>query len=425
MNEQARIRAAIARHPYDKCIHCGRGFKVKGLVDVREDIPLQSLATAVGTQICRPHSPHSCEAWWSNFKPTRTDAPGRRHVPVAATRPGHRVNRPGGLASERRADGDDGDRRIWQLLDQAIQETACSEFSRLDDGLDRKMDIKLKVESALKSLKLLQTGGEPDYHDPWTAVFYLTWFQPRHVNLIYSYLKRSNERLPQGLRVVDLGSGCSATMFALAVFAATSRQHEARISVHGIEPSRAMRTLGLQLWVRFSKLIRREGSGGSVILERMNRVIERMSQDSQTGDSWRDMREETVKWRRRIGRDCTWLTSVHAAYHLPSGRGMRKATLELSPEVMLITADHSRSSELNDVLRELHEIHYYSFQHASEQRENHGCLTKTTNWRRDLRERVIDDWGSFNFDRYLKREVRWNPWTRKKQPIVIQGRKLQ
>ena len=425
MNQQARIRAAIARHPYDKCMHCGSRFKVEGLVDVREDIPLQRLATAMGPQICRLHSPHSCEAWWSNFKPTRTDDPGRRDAPVAATRPGHQINRPGGSASGPRADGDDEDPRIWQLLDQAIQETGRSELKCLEEGLNRKKDVKLKVESALKSLKLLQTGGEPDYHDPWTAVFYLTWFQPRHVNLIYSHLKRSNERLPQGLRVVDLGCGCSATMFALAVFAATSGQHEARISVHGIDPSRAMRTLGSQLWVRFSKLIRREGPGGSVILGRMNRVIERMSQDSQTGDSWRDMHEETVKWRRRIGRDCTWLTSVHAAYHLPRGRGMRKATLELAPEVMLITAEHSRRRELNDVRRKLHEIHYYSFQHASEQRENHGCLTKTKNWRSDLRERIIDDWGSFDLDWYLDREVRWNPWKPNKQPIVIQGRKLQ
>lgn len=391
-----------------------------------QDIPLQRLATARGTQICRLHSPHSCEAWWSNFKPARAGGPGRRDAPVPATRSGHQINRPSGSASEPRADGD---RRVWQLLDQAIQETARNEFNRLGEGLIRKEDVIRKVESALKSLDLLRTGDVPDYHDPWTAVFYLTWYQPRHVNLIYSHLKSSNARLPQGLRVVDLGCGSSATMFALAVFAATSGRHEARISVHGIDSSLAMRQLGLQLWVRFSRLIRREarGSGGSGILGRMNRVIERMSQDSQPpGDSWRDMHEETVKWRRRIGRDCTWLTSVHAAYHLPRGRGMRKATLELAPEVMLITAEHSRSPELNDVLRKLHEIHYYSsFQHASEQRENNGRLTKTTKWRRDLRERIIDDWGSFNLDWYLKREVRWNPWKPNKQPIVIQGRKLQ
>ena len=411
MNEQARIRAAIARHPYDECIYCRSMFKVEGLVDVREDIPLQRLATAKGAQICRLHSPHSCEAWWSNFKPARTDDPGGRAAPVDATRSGHRINRPGGSASEPRADGDDGDRRIWQLLDQAIQETARSEFNRLGEGM-RKWNVIRKVASALESLDLLRSGdGVPDYNDPWTAVFYLTWFQPRQVNLIYSHLERSNERLPQGLRVVDLGCGCSATMLALAVFAATS------------EPSRAMRTLGSQLWVRFSKLISREArlSGGNVILGRMNRVIERMSQDSQTGCSWRDMLEETLKWRRRIGRDCTWLTSVHAAYHLPRGEGMRQATRKLAPEMMLITAEWER--KLNDVERELREMDYYSLRHASEQPEDNGCLTETTNWRRDLRERIIDDWGHFNRDRYLAEEVRWSKPN--KRPIVIQGRKLQ
>ena len=207
MNEQARIRAAIARHPYDKCISCGSTFKVEGLVDVREDIPLQRLATAMGTQICRLQSPHSCEAVWSDFKPARTGGPGRRDAPVAATRRGHQVNRSGGSVSGPRADGDDEDRRIWQLLDQAIQETARSEFDRLDEGLIRKEDVKRKVESALESVDRLRTGGVPDYHDPWTAVFYLTWYQPRQVNLIYSHLKSSNARLPQGLRVVDLGCG--------------------------------------------------------------------------------------------------------------------------------------------------------------------------------------------------------------------------
>lgn len=252
MNEQARIRAAIARHPYDKCMHCGSRFKVEGLVDVGGDTPLQGLATAMGTQICRLHSPHCCEALWSGFKPTRADDLRRRDVPVAATRPGHQINRPGGSASEPRADADDGGQLIWKLLDQAIQETARSEFIRLDERLTPKEDVRRKVESALKSLDLLRSGdGVPDYDDPWTAVFYLTWFQPRQVNLIYSHLKRSNERLPQGLRVVDLGCGCSATMFALAVFAATSGQHEARISVHGLDPSRAMRQLGLQLWGAF------------------------------------------------------------------------------------------------------------------------------------------------------------------------------
>lgn len=148
-----------------------------------------------------------------------------------------------------------------------------------------------------------------------------------------------------------------------------------------------------------------------------------MSQDSQTGCSWRDMHEETVKWRRRIGRDCTWLTSVHAAYHLPRGEGMWQATRELAPEMMLITAEWKR--KLNDVERELREMDYYSFRHASEQPETNGCLTKTKNWRSDLRERIIDDWGSFDLDWYLDRDVRWNPWKPNKQPIVIQGRKLQ
>ena len=420
VNEQARIRAAIAKHPSDKCVFCGSTFQVEGLLNVREDIPLQRCATAIGTQICRSFPPHPCEAGWSNFKPERTGDAEHRYAPVAPTGAKHRTNRSRRSGSE--AGGDDDDGRIWHLLDRAIQDTARREFIGLCEGLRRKEDVARQVEAALKSLELLKTRGVPDYGNPWVAVFYLTWYQPRHINLVYSHLKSTNARLPQALHVVDLGCGSLATMFALAVFAATSGQQEARISVHGIDNSREMRTLGLQLWQSFSKMIRVEARGSSrnsVILERMDQVIERMSGDtrppSESLDDWlcSDSHCQT--------RNPTWLTSVHSAYHLP--QDLRRAIFELAPAAMLITADHSRSPDLDGALPNLKEGKH--FQRANVALQRNGCLVRTTKWRQRLRERIIRKWGTFELDYYLKHQVQWNPWQPDKPPIVRQAGTFQ
>ena len=425
MNEQARIRAAIARHPCDKCMSCGSTFQVEGLLDVREDIPLQRLATAIGTQVCRLFPPHPCQAWWSNFKPGRTVDAGQRDAPVDAAGTRHRINRPSGSASEPHADGNDGDGRIWHLLDQAIQETARSEFIRLYEGLSRKKTVRSRVRDALRSLDRLRKGGVPDYDDPWTALFYLTWYQPRHINLVYSHLKSTNAQLPQILRVVDLGCGSLATVFALALFAATSGQHEARISVHGFDPNLAMPTLGLELRQRFAKSIR-EAATSSVcrnpMLKLMDRLINRMSVNVSTSMDNEYQRLLRRSERARATQHKTWLTAIHAAYHLPSE--LRTEILEWDPTGILITADHSRSPELDNVLLKLDGIQY-SFHTGSVEPEVIGCLTRTTKWRQRLREWIIGNWGSFELDSYLDREVRWNSWERNKRPIVKQAGTFQ
>jgi len=363
---------------------------------------------------------------WSDFKPEGTGDTEHRDPSVAATGPRHRSNRSSESASEPDAGANDGDGCIWQLLDQAIRETACSEFNRLYEGLSRKRTVVSRVRGALQSLDLLQKGGVPDYNDPWTAVFYLTWYQPRQINLVYSHLKSTNARLPRILRVVDLGCGSLATMFALAIFAATCGQHGARISVQGLDPNLAMPALGLKLRQRLAKSIR-DAATGSVRCNPMIKLMDRSFNRRMSVNVSTSMDNEYQRLLRRSELACatqrtTWLTAIHAAYHFPSE--LRTEILERDPTGILITADHSRPKELAEVLLKLDGTQN-SFHTASVEPEVIGCLTRTMEWRKDVRRWIRDNWGSFDLDSYLKKEVRWNPWKPNKRPIVKQAGTFQ
>ena len=95
---------------------------------------------------------------------------------------------------------------IWDVLDRAIKEVAEREYQRLSRGLSCG-DVAGRVDKALDSLGKLQKREEPDYDCEWVALFYLTWYQPRQINLVYSYLDCRKVELPERLQVVDLGCG--------------------------------------------------------------------------------------------------------------------------------------------------------------------------------------------------------------------------
>ena len=68
-----------------------------------------------------------------------------------------------------------------RLLEGAILEVAKSEYARLSAGL-APHQVATRVGDALESLGGLRRGVAPAY-DEWDALFYLTWYQPRQINL--------------------------------------------------------------------------------------------------------------------------------------------------------------------------------------------------------------------------------------------------
>lgn len=313
---------------------------------------------------------------------------------------------------------------IGRLIDRAVAEVAEREFRRLTCDLSEEETVD-QVHSALEELgKLGKSGGTPAYDCELVALFYLTWYQARQINLVYSLLDQRSVRLPRRLHVVDLGCGAMAVQFALAVFAATSDQAGTRISLSGIDDSRPMIAVGVELWNCFRKMIREEARGfrATETIHQLDRVTTAISKEHRTFDSLESYRrsfdeficgeadrrtaedrsnlpsylvhaqEKRAAWDRLVARSTYWLTSVHAVYHCP--QQLRVGRDLLNPKGILLTADGPRFGDLASV---------HLFREIVVNPRRHGLLRRTTRWRRELNERLRRQHS------YLHRPVQWNP----------------
>ena len=168
---------------------------------------------------------------------------------------------------------DNNDKRaILNAIDEAITTVARERLLQLAGDMQSSKSLTetaQKIESSLHSLTRLQSKSIPDYDD-WDALFYLTWYQPRQINLAYSVLTgiRSNLEFankPLWIRdvspiengkfyFIDFGCGCLATMFAVSIAAADSIAYGNRVSrivIECIDNSSAMIDLGEKTWGRF------------------------------------------------------------------------------------------------------------------------------------------------------------------------------
>ena len=293
---------------------------------------------------------------------------------------------------------------IGDVIDRAIAEVAQQEFQRLRRGLSEE-EIVGHVHRALEELKKLGEGGTPAYDCEWVALFYLTWYQPRHINLVYSILDQTRVELPRRLHVVDLGCGAMAVQFAMAVFAATSDQTGTRVSLTGIDISRPMIAIGVELWNCFRKMIREEANGFRTpeTIHQLDRVTTTMSKECRTLDSldrYRRSFDEVIcaeadrraaedrsnsppylirqrairtAWDRLAAHSTHWLTSIHAVYHLPEE--LRAGCNLLNPKGILLTADGPRFGDVATIRL---------FEEVEVEPKRHGCLPHTTRWRRKL-----------------------------------------
>lgn len=147
------------------------------------------------------------------------------------------------------------------LLESAILDVAKSEYARLSFGLTPQQ-VAMRVGCALESLGQLRFGVPPAY-DEWDALFYLTWYQPRQINLTHlvtnDILARNLDHTAGGeprmadVHVIDFGCGALASRFAFAVSAATRNVSSSNLHVdlHGIDNSEPMVRIGNAMWSKF------------------------------------------------------------------------------------------------------------------------------------------------------------------------------
>ena len=75
-----------------------------------------------------------------------------------------------------------------KALDISITKVAKLRFAELSSQLNSQQ-IALQVLRSLRSFERLQRGAMPEYN-AWDALFYSIWYQPGHINLAYTLVKK-------------------------------------------------------------------------------------------------------------------------------------------------------------------------------------------------------------------------------------------
>ena len=290
--------------------------------------------------------------------------------------------------------------QVAGALDTAIVEVAQDEYRQLSRGKSPD-GIAKRVARALRSFEQLQSGMPPTYNK-WEALLYLTWYQPRQVNLSLAAVARYRQA-PRPIHVIDVGCGALATTIAMAISAASSevRLSDIDIEVHGIDPSDHMRSTGLRLLRRFSRIVASERS-----LSRLRTILGRVEENigiHRTLDEY--YRSDSAKRTIRRRSTC-WLTVIHAVYasNVDSLRKDLKRIRHKSNPAYEVVTCHKIGREVAERIRRHGAVEFTLLRRNF---DLHGYLNKTTDWRRQLASKLptVDS----ILRPYLQRGVPWNP----------------
>lgn len=196
-------------------------------------------------------------------------------------------------------------------MDKAIAKAAKTEIRRLMKSKGDKGTARA-IENALHSLAGLQNGEIPNYDDEWLAVLYGTWYQPSHINLAYSMIKKMAKRRDpkrailtrkRKLHVVDFGCGTLAMQFGVTLAAADALQQGqtlTSIKIDLIDSSQPMIDFGLNIWEEFQGEIKKRDE-----LARLREACNLVSIETLT--------EEDVP-AIHPGHD-SWMSAMHVVYN--------------------------------------------------------------------------------------------------------------
>lgn len=265
---------------------------------------------------------------------------------------------------------------LFTVLDQVITEVARAELERLrlSEGL-RDEEVPSKIRGALGELDRLQQGKLPDYHDPWVALFYLTWYQPGHILLgrqLIKLLESKGQGLGNGnIHIVDFGCGALAMQFALAWATAQAIEDGADmapITIVSYDTSSPMIKLGISLWNQLKASVREERS-----LSDLSIVIDRVIQPQYLGSPPNKL-IPTVKER--------WLVAMHTFYKETSdetSESLKGVTSRYNPSVCLFSCNKSFQSTLDDAISV--DSENYEGHESIEKPETTAVLDQVTRWR--------------------------------------------
>ena len=292
-----------------------------------------------------------------------------------------------------------------KLLDYAIANLAEAEYGRLStEGSLGTKERREHVDRALGSLKELQQGRKADYGDEWVAVFYLTWYQPRQIQLAYAVLRALiSERKPSKY-IIDYGCGAWAIQIALALRIADVSANESavgEITVHGIDPNRPMTRIGEMLWKEFRRIVSEERVEHAV-LEPLHDALDRMSDSCTCHTTYDAFAKSHGAQKPPVFGDC-WLTAVHVVdqsnqQHLHSL--FERIRREKAPAIELVTTDGSKRDQIGFFGGVVHDVQQRIWPYEK--------LQRTTAWRQGMRRRLGVQGNDSLVDRYLDKSVTWD-----------------
>ena len=301
---------------------------------------------------------------------------------------------------------------VCQSLDEAIASLAEDEFSRLRRlPRDKTPEECLKcVTQALESLKGLQTSKMPKHnYNAWVALFYVTWYQPRQINIALNILRSRHfhffSKNPFG--IVDFGCGAWAVQFAVATAIAEKQFVGSKIAVQGIDPSDPMRMLGEKLWSKFRKIVDRDKQKDS----RLSKLADVCDDLTSSCDLFHS-KESLYEWCCPVtDSDCWTLIAIHALHETETSE---ERTEERTQNDLADLADISRKFaprlEIGVISKSRFlekRLRNSGYQVLSEPKHpSSHIFDKTTAWRKQLLKELKKQTGPFNeILKYLDKDV--------------------
>ena len=299
---------------------------------------------------------------------------------------------------------------VAKILDEVIAETGEEEFERLSQGMGPS-EWAHEVERALRELEKLPRGEMPRYDDEWVALFYLLWYQPKHIALAYSMIQELLRKRPDGrlvldgkkkLHVIDFGSGTLAMQFAVALATADAIEQGFNVTsvrIDSVDSSTEMVKLGELCWRKFQQ---RVSIADNPYLAIAFLIISAENPTVTESNAALDILQPDA--------DC-WLSAIHAVYksnRSEVSRALRNLENVHKPIVGFVSSHVSRAPLVHEVSPFGLEPQF-SITNAFE----NGELTKITGYRKRLYEEIRQSPNSLDYyaldfvRRFLTNSVVW------------------
>ena len=290
---------------------------------------------------------------------------------------------------------------LLAAIDRAIKTVASEEFQRLKAEIGRD-EVPQKVNDTLDSFEKLQKGIPPNYSDPWTALFYLTWYQPGQISLAHSLIGclngvRGSNALVEGdnhsLHVMDFGCGALAMQFAVAWAAAKAFENEEivkSIRIYSCDTAQPMIDIGKKLWAEF----KRELQCDRRLVSFFDAVIEP-----------RYGTPASVAFAKSVTNDERWLSALHTVYSNnlnETKQSLSTIAAKFNPDVGLMSCHADGHSQLLLDQASPFATPEYRYSRGSIDPLVMGCLPRITRWRRAIKEKFSIEHS------YLDSEVTWS-----------------